>query len=307
MFRTVLVPLDGSRLAEAALPVAVRLVRDAGAKLHLVLIHEPVVAVLGMNNLAYPSLELESELRDREHSYLATAAADLSAVSGEDVGLHEVDGAAGPAICEEAGRIGADLVVMATHGRGTFGRIWLGSVADYVVRHLAVPILLVHLECRGKWPCMSPLRGILVALDLSRNAEAILEPVIALARMTRASLTLAHISEVVLEIEQSAMPVPLQQGAELLEASRVAAQERLDRTAVRVRKSGLNVATRAIIGAGAASGLLDALEEDQFDLIAMTTHGYSGMQRLLLGSVADKVIRGATKPVLVMRPERPVS
>jgi nucleotide-binding universal stress UspA family protein len=304
MFRTVLVPLDGSWFAESALPTAARFAKDAGAKLSLVLVHEPAPALIGMGDVVLPSRDLDFEWRSRQQSYLAATAADASTAWGVSAGFLEIDGNAGPSICEAASRISADLVVMATHGRGALRRLWLGSVADYVVRHLTVPVLLVHPDREAGLRGAPSSRGILVALDLSKDAEAILDPVVTWARTTGAALTLVHVVELVFENGHPGVPGPILPDARLQEVSRATAQERLDRIAARLRRLGVMVATKVIIGAAAAGGLLDLLREDEFDLIAMTTHGHGGMQRLLLGSVADKVIRGTTKPVLVLRPPR---
>ena len=306
MFRNVLVPLDGSRFAEAALPLATRIVRAAGAKLHVVMVHQPIATLAGMGELVLTAPEFESELQSQERSYLAETAAGLSAASGSPVEFRHFDGDVAPDVCEEAGRVAADLVVIATHGRGTLKRLWLGSVADYVVRHLTVPVLLVHPSRGDDSETAPPVRRILVALDLSQEAEAILEPAVALAQVTGAALTLVHVSELVFEMATPAMPSPVQLDAELLQASRAAAQTRLEAEAARLRRLGVSVDVTVIVGVGAASGLLDLLEVDQFDVVAMTTHGRGGMRRLLLGSVADKVVRGSAKPVLVFRPHAPV-
>lgn len=302
MFRAVLVPLDGSRFAEAALPAAGRLAKANGAKVHLVLVHQSITAYSGMGDLIVATPEFESGIQAQEMAYLVDTAAGFSSTNGLAVEIHQPHGIAGPEVCEAAARAGADLLVMATHGRGAFKRFWLGSVADYVVRHLAIPILLVQPGRGGESHTGPSFRRILVALDLSSEADAILEPAIALARATGAVLTLVHISEPVFAIGPPAMPNPVLPDAQWLEALRTAAQERLERDVTRLRGLGLKAEARVIVGSGAATGLLDLLEEDQFDLIAMTTHGRSGVRRLLLGSVADKVIRGAAKPVLLLCP-----
>lgn len=307
MFRDILVPLDGSRFAEAALPLASRLVRAAKARLHLVLAQEPREAVIGAGEMVLVPTNLYEERKAQARSYLTRTVAKLRPGEAGAAEFHQVEGPAGPAICEEATRLDADLVVMATHGRGSFRRFWLGSVADYVIRHLATPVLLVHPGAPKAPARTRPLRSIAVALDLSRDAEAILEPVTALAQTTGAALTLVHVAELIFQIGSPGIPGPILADAELLEASRIEAQDRLDRIAARLRRRGLKVTTRVITGASAASGLLEVLEQEEFDLIAMTTHGHGGVRRLLLGGVADKVIRGATKPVLVLRPQPAVA
>lgn len=285
MFRTILVPLDGTRFAEAALPIALRLAKEGSSHLHLVLAHQLVPPLVGMGEFALPLMGLDEEERARETSYLANTATLLTQAGAGPVKHREVDGPAGPAVCEEARRLDAELVIMVTHGRGAAGRLWHGSVTDYVLRHGA-PVLLVHPAPAKTRLTGGALRGILVALDLSEDSEAILEPVEKLARITGAPVTLLHVAmEPVLEAWK---------GTDV--------QSRLDAVAARLRARGLRVATRVTIGINAAWTLRDVLKESQFDLLAMTTHGAGGLRRLWMGSVADKMVRTSSKPVLVLRP-----
>lgn len=307
MFRTILVPLDGSRFAEAALPIASRLARDGSSDLHLVLAHPLVPALVGMGEFAVPPTGLDEELRSQESSCLVKTAADLVLAGVGPVEYREVEGPAGPAVCDEAARLDADLVVMATHGRGAAGRLWHGSVADYVVRHLTVPILLVYADRAKTRLADSALRGILVALDLSKDSEAILEPVEELARLTQAPVTLMHVLVgPVFNVGRYTVASPPGQHPANAEAAHAEAKRRLDGIATGLRKRGLLVTTRVTAGINAAWTLRDALKESRFDLIAMTTHGAGGLRRLWMGSVADKVVRGASKPVLVLRTRPPL-
>lgn len=297
MFQTILIPLDGSWFAESVLPLASGLAKRAGAQTNLVLVHQPVPVLAGFSGPDFSGPEGEREWRSRELFYLATTAAHCSAAHRMPVAYHELDGNPGPAICEEAGRIDADLIVMATHGRGSLRRFWLGGVADYVVRHSAIPVLLVHPDLSGPPPGARPVRSILVALDQSRDSEAILEPVITLARTTGAGVTLVHVCDGAGGAPDTGLPDP-----HLLVFARVEARNRLERIADRLRGLGLRAGAKVLSGGGVAGSLLDLLEEGDFDLMALTTQGRGGMHRVLMGSVADKVIRGAGKPVLVLRP-----
>jgi nucleotide-binding universal stress UspA family protein len=229
-------------------------------------------------------------------------AGDLTEI-GRVVGYLELDGLAGPAVCAEAIRIGADLVVMATHGRGAAGRFWHGSVADYVVRHLTVPVLLVHPGGANARFADSALRGVLVALDLSADSEAILQPAAELARLTQAPLTLMHVVvEPVFEMGRYTVPTALPPACASAETRRAETLDRLDRLAGPLRARGLRVATRVTVSINPAWALQDVFRSSQFDVLAMTTHGAGGLRRILMGSVADKIVRDATKSVLVLRP-----
>lgn len=301
MFHNILVPLNGSGFAEAALPLATALAQGTGARLNLVKVHNRVAALSGRGTES-PTPEVEWDELIQDQNYLAHTAAGLSATHSLNVEYREVDGIEGPAIAAECGRTDADLVVMATHGRGGMERFRLGSVTDYVVRHLSIPILVVHPDRHAPLREPPPPRRILVALDLSPDSELILPPATALARPLGASLTLVHIAGLVYPVPIPPMPFVVEPSLELQVAARLAAQERLETIARELGAAGLKADTLVLSGASAADGLLDLLHWPQFDMAAMTTHGRGGLGRALLGSVADRVLRESDKPVLVLRP-----
>jgi len=302
MLRTILVPLDGSRFAERALPLATWLASKARARLHLLLAHQPAVAIAGLGDYLAPPPEFDDALRDREQTYLFEARERLGVVGDGPVDVSFAEAPAGPEIVETSVKLGADLIVMATHGRGAIGRLWLGSVADYVVRHSAAPVMLVRGEQNDGPPGAPSIRGILVPLDLSAESRSVLEPVISLAQVAQAHVTLLHVVEEFFQTFQPGVLYPTAEDPVIAEIRRTDAQRVLDRIADRLRERGLAVSVRVVADLSAASGILRALEEDRFGLVAMTTQGASGIRRFVLGSVADKVVRGAEKPVLVLRP-----
>lgn len=301
--RSIVVSLDGSRFAETALPVATRLARNAGASLQLLMVHEPVMAMVPAADIPSTTGPDEVAMRAAEKNYLATAAKDCGMVGPTPVGFSLLEGLAGPALVEEIERNRPDLLVLSTHGRGPLSRFWLGSVADHVVRHASVPVLLLH--PREGAPVPAPdtrLQTCIVPLDRSADAEKILGPLTELAKLTQAHITLIHVIEPILGVTGAVPPYPLPVPAETIEAIRSDAQTYLDQVADRLRGAGLAVATKVVVGLGVAATVLDQLEAGKIDFVAMTTHGNRGFRRLLLGSVADKIVRGAGKPVLVFRP-----
>lgn len=302
MFRSILVPLDGTRFAEAALPAAARLARRARGRLHLLLAHQPTAALVGAQEIAAPNPDLEQALLDQEENYLAGAAASAGEACVGTATVVQAVGPAGEVICEEADRIEADLIVMATHGRSALGRFWRGSVSSHVVREAGVPVLLVHPNRVESALQRDTGAGILVALDLSGFAEAILEPVVDLATLLQAHVTLLHVVEPNYHAVDPQSTYPLDQDQAVTEIRRADAQRRLDEIADRLRARGLCVSARVTVAPNAAAELLETLEVRKYDLLALTTHGAGGLRHLLSGSVADKVIRSAGKPVLVLRP-----
>ncbi len=302
MIATILVPLDGSPFAESALPLARWIASRTGARLHLFLGHLPVPVLVGVGEIMAvgPSLDMEGIAQER--SYLAETAQRLGLVGGGPVETGLGGAPAGEEIVQEAARIGADLIVMATHGRGAIKRLWLGSVADHVVRHATVPILLIRPR-DPEAPAAEPeIRGILVPLDLSAVSQTILDPVIEFARLSGAPVTLLNVVERFYPTMEPGVPYPIPQDPGIAELQRASAESLLEAAASSLRERGVAVTTRVVIATQAAGGVLDTLAETGFDLAALATHGAGGIRRLVLGSVADQVIRGASKPVLIVRP-----
>lgn len=301
MIRSIAVPLDGSRFAETAIPVAARLARTAGASLRLVMVHQPAAVLVGAS--APDDLEIQAQ----ERTYLADTAGQLGTVGGAVVAQTLLTGDAGPELVEWLGREQPDLVVLSTHGRGPASRFWLGSVADYLVRHASAPLLLLRPPAADEAGPLPEFHSGLVALDLSARSEAVLETVTALALVTQAHLTLIYVLEPALGMSGTMVPYPVSLPHDLLEISRDEAQRHLDRVADRLRARGLRVATKVVVGFGVAGTILEQLARGEHDFVAVTTHGAGGFRRMVIGSTADKLVRGASKPVLLVRnePETP--
>jgi nucleotide-binding universal stress UspA family protein len=139
------------------------------------------------------------------------------------------------------------------------------------------------------------LSKILIPLDGSELAEQILGPAVKLGRLTDAELRLLRV------VEPVVVPDAGYDGT-LLDRLEAEARSYLARVEERLRRQSLRVQTRVIVGCPAAAAILDVASAEGADLIALETHGRGGLGRLLLGSVADKLVRGATVPVLVHHP-----
>jgi len=303
MIRSIVVTLDGSRFAETAIGVAARIARASNAKLTLLLVHEPVMAMVPAADVPISAGPDDLEVRAQQQAYLADAAGRLGTVGPAEVGYQVVDGLAGPAIADWLEKQRPDLAIMATHGRGPFSRFWLGSVADHVLRHVSVPLLLIRPREGDGVPVVDfRLSTAVVPLDLSAESTKVVDPLVDLAVAMDTHLTLVHVVEPVLGISGAVPPYPVPVPQEVLDATRTQAQRHLDEVAEGLRAKGVRVATKVMVGLGVAGTVLNEVNEGKADFVAMTTHGASGFRRLMLGSVADKVIRGASKPVLVLRP-----
>jgi nucleotide-binding universal stress UspA family protein len=281
--KRILVPLDGSRLSEAVLPLAEALARDHAADILLVRALRP-----------QPSAEAEIAAQQEAEAYLAGMAASL-----EGAGLPGVDwkvwyDAPDRAIADAARYNKADLVTMGTHGRGGLTRLLLGSVAESLVRHAPVPVLLVRGELTWTPGAMA---RILVPLDGSTLSEEVLRVVQGLAGPLDVAVDLLQVIE---PIPGPAMIELPGSARELADVRPAEAARYLEKIAARLEGQG--VRARAEVREGAAVEVITRVAQERgAGLIAMTTHGRSGLGRLLLGSVAERVLRAAPVPVLLWR------
>jgi len=312
MYRTILVPVDGSPFREAALPLALSMARRAGAMLHLVHVMPPVGTIYSEAPL-YIDSSLERELfeheRARHQAYLEQLTKKLGAKAPVVVKTALLAGDIPAMLRNYATEVKANLVVMTTHARGPLGRFWLGSVADDLVRKLSIPVLLVRPEeaVTAFEPEPAP-RRILIPLDGEPLAEQILERAVDLGQLMEADYTLLRVIKPVLPITYTAEGASMAQMARSLieetgriqEQIRKEAQEYLEKVAAGLRNRGLKVNTVVEVEDKPALAVLNLAS--LADLVALCTHGRHGLPRLFLGSVADKVIRGGHLPVLVLRP-----
>jgi len=305
MYRSILVPLDGSAFAEHALPLALSLARRAKATLQLA--HVDLVPS-SMYVLSRPNMEstYDAGAKERAAAYLDNVVWRLSARAPVPVETVLLEGSVAEALQEHVAIKGVDLVVMTTHGRGTLSRAWLGSVADNLVRHLPVPVLLVRPREEPHDLTVEPqLRRVLIPLDGSALAEQVLEPALALGGLMQAEYTLLHVVEPMLVMGGDEMGsfAAATAAAAIHEELPEEGRKYLSSVVQRLGALGNTVQSKVVVDQPAASAILHEASAGSCDLIAMATHGHGGLARLLLGSVVDKVMRGATVPVLVSRPE----
>jgi nucleotide-binding universal stress UspA family protein len=279
MSKTVLVPLDGSPLAERALPYAIALAKVLDGRL-LLLHARPALAPR-----QEPAFD-PSAVADRVRAEGVEAEAQVYPIYGDER-IH--------AICETVRERQADLVAMSTHGRGGLGRWLYGSVADAVLRQAEVPVLLVSSACERPWPADRAPR-ILVPLDGSELAEQALDPVRTLAAELRARLLLLRVVE-----RPRRAATAAGQAAATSDPDLDAARGYLERVATRLGTTAQDVEVQVVDGGPAAMIATIAREQD-IDLIAMATHGRGGLARLTLGSVATGTLHRADVPLLIVRP-----
>jgi nucleotide-binding universal stress UspA family protein len=301
-FRSVLLPLDGSAFAEQAIPCAAAIAQKARARLRLALVHQTPPSPPLDESSARLYTRIELALRKSEREYLRRVAARIKGAGAAQLATATLSGPPAAALADYAREVGVDLVVMTTHGRGGLQRAWLGSVADQLVRSLEIPVLLIRPQEEEAPPSEPRLEEILVPLDGSRRAEAALPTALGVATLFGARLALIQTVEPVARMVDVPMAFPHALDEELTSLRRREAQDYLDDVAERVSASGVETRASAVLSASAIDGIQAAASSPAAGMIALATQGRSGLRRLVLGSVADKLVRTAELPVLVTRP-----
>jgi nucleotide-binding universal stress UspA family protein len=294
VYRTLLVPLDGSSFAEQALPIAIEIAQAAQADIRLVLVHQP----------APRGTKARLAALKAERAYLQHVATRGNEITGTPLTAVTLTGAVVAALRGHIDRAGIDLVVMTTHGRGILERAWLGSVADALVRTVDVPILLIRPAEKTPTAARLEVARLLVPLDGSPLSEQIIPPAVAMARLLGAEVSLVQLVTPV-ELAGDFPPASAGYDASLTTLVEQQAKDYLDSLADSLRSEGLVVTTASGITSSPATGILDLVRDPAVGMVALATHGRGGLQRALLGSVADKIIRGTDRPVLVYRPPAP--
>jgi nucleotide-binding universal stress UspA family protein len=298
VFKKILVPLDGSELAERALEPAFTLAQQDTGK--VVLLSVPILKQMVVRErggygvlLPHQSLEfswntlsnyLQSVQQAWTHPNLTTQ-------------TRVVDGDEASVIVDTAARENVDLIVMSTHGRSGLSRWVMGSVTEKVLRSATCPVLVIRSQ--------RPLSRILITLDGSEFAERAVAPGLEVARRLGSQVTLLRMEQPV-----SVAPEEIKQleqveyglGTRLTEDLREEAKLYLGKIAQHYqRETGVMIKTVATIGP-AATGILEYSEGHNIDLIVMATHGRTGLRRWVYGSVTEKVLRGAQCAMLIVRP-----
>ena len=302
-FRSIIVPVDQSPLAEQAIPAAMAIAERARSKVKLVLVHRELPPLLPLEP-GHVHGRARHAARKTKREYLRALTRHLQERMGRALSSVMLTGPVARTLAQYVEDTGADLVVMTTHGRGGLRRMWLGSVADELVRTLDVPVLLLR---PGEDEALGAVdfSRILVPLDGSRVAEEVLDPAVALARLWDAELHLVQIVHPLTDVADGLPGPPPDMagyGEQAMASRLVEARAYLQGISARLRDQKLAAASTAVVGGGVAEALIGLARTKRAGLIAIATHGWGGVRRLVLGSVADKVVRAAEVPVLVYRP-----
>jgi nucleotide-binding universal stress UspA family protein len=304
-FRHLLVPLDGGPDAERVLPYVKHIATHSAADITLLqaitrtsAATEPFfVPGLGYDPLALSrAIDQESSAASR---YLDSVIFELQPSVGT-VRAFTPTGQPSEAILAHT-RGDADIIVMATRGRAYPERALLGSVADEVVRNAQIPVLVVPRTSTHEWPDAGP-RRVLVALDDSAIGLGVMEAATRFARQFNADLLLLHVVNPVGAVARGHAP---RVSRHVLAGELNNAHEWLASIEAAVPLPKHRISARAVVGASAASTIATVADEEAVDVVAIGTHGRSGLARLVLGSVATGVLQRSKVPVLIVRPTQP--
>lgn len=310
LIRRILVPLDGTAFAEAALPVARRVAEHSRAALRLVTVREsagPIVA----SGAPMPDPALAIERQRALQQYLDQAARHERDRSTTPVESSLLDGDVSDALVADIDRKEIDLVVMATRARGGLKRLWLGSTADDLIRSAHIPLLLVprpQLDDE-RAPEHDGFHRVVVALAGNDADDRVLEATFAITDRAQATYTLLHVATFTgvppavigapRPPDELAMLPPALDQAEVEQAQRY-----LEDIAAPLHAKGVAVDARAETGRTVADAIVEHAARTSADLIALATRAPGAIERAALGSVADQVMRKARTAVLICPPTR---
>jgi nucleotide-binding universal stress UspA family protein len=297
-----LVPLDGSRLAECVLPAAISLARHLRARLTLLHV---------MERAAPPTVHGDRHLTGvaEADAYLVEITSRCAPGGAVDRHVHpNEEGDVAKSITDHASDLGADLVVLSTHGGGGARRVLFGSVAQQVLHRGTRPVLLVRPPDAGAEGAAQPwsVGRVLVPLDGSPPSEDALPIAVSVAQAYGAKVHLLRIVPTLTTIPgeraSAARLVPTAAVASL-EIEEAEAGKALEAVASRIRQGGTRAS--AVVGRGEpAQGVLEGALRIQTDLVIMATHGRTGLDAVLSGSVASRIAAKFPRPLLLVRSPR---
>lgn len=309
MYARILVPLDGSDIADQVLPYVRLLGKGFQAQVELLQVFNPVSSRLAdPDHGLYLSQIVESE-RSHVEDYLEGVAVPLRR-TGLTVSSVAREGHPAAAIVQEADTVPATLVAMCSHGRSGVTRWLLGSTTDKVLHATSQPVLVVRSRDQQKVKPEVKLNSICVPLDGSTLAEQALPHAVALAEVLGIKVIVARATPseqdyaIHFSVRVSHRLTDIQ---ELRMRADAEALEYLDTVCQKLHQQGVSVVERRLLHGDPASAIIDMTAEVPDSIVVMTTHGGSGVGRWIRGSVTDRVVRHSEDPVLVIHPARHAS
>jgi len=290
-FSKILVPVDFSANADAAIYTAIELASSCDAIITLMHVFEPVALAFPADPSFYAGAitadvteDLRKALEKKKDAALSKGAKHVTVEQGR--------GNPAAAIKDLAEGGGYDLIVMGTLGRTGLAHFFLGSVAERVVRTASCAVLTVHEHSK-------PFTKVLVPTDFSPESDAALDAAIDLAARWQASITLVNVFEPIAYKYPTGTGIYASLPIDHVLKDQREALDNLQRSALAKGAKQVEVMQRT---GHPATEICTLARDGGFDLIAMGTHGRSGVSRMFIGSVAERVVRMAPCPVLTIRP-----
>ena len=300
MYSKILVPLDGSKTAETVLPYARYLAGKFKIPVELLAVVD--IAEVASHMASERARFLDTLIEDGVR-YCTTYLTGIAATFVDtDVRCSVEKGKAEDTIIEKAATDKAMLVTMATHGRSGLNRFLLGSVAEKVLRGSVNPLLLIRANEDATSEGKAALKSIIVPLDGSKLAEGVLPMVVDVAKKLDLEVELFRAYHIPYNIYAGDEGFYAGNYDELLASVRNETRDYLDRKAADLKRLGVTKVTCVNVEGFAGDEIIALGRKTADNLIAMSSHGRSGVKRWVLGSVAETVVRHSGDPVLISRP-----
>jgi nucleotide-binding universal stress UspA family protein len=302
MYDQMLIPLDGSETAEKVLPYA----RYLGSKLRLPIELLGVIVIESLASLipASKALELDNmvvEESRRMESYLEQIARTFHPLNAR---IAVEKGNPAEIIIDKAAVNQTNMIAMATHGRSGLDRWLMGSIAEKVLRGTRNPVLLVRAKANDKCGGERSFRSVIVPLDGSEVAESVLPAITELAKKLKVGIVLVrafHVPPAIYAGGEGYYAINYEAVRDQLKDE---ARSYLERKVDELRRQGIESVSFTTPEGLGADEIIALGRKTGESLIAMSSHGRSGVKRWVLGSVAETVVRHSDEPVLVYRAEQ---
>lgn len=300
MYTNILVSLDGSTIAEGVLPYAGALATALGIPVHLLQVMDPETLIPSVAAQQGRSHNILTAVREHNGDYLRETAASFPNPAAVSSSVRV--GKPAEVIIEVAAKQRDTLIAMATHGRSGIRRWLLGSVAEKVLHGADNDVLLIRAIGQIERKRAAQLKRLVVPLDGSELAEKALPCGVELAKKMNLELILLRVYLMPGVAYPTGSYAP---DWKLLDQEmRQRATEYLEAKSKQLRNEGLERVSLRVLEGSAAERIIEIARENPESLIAMSTHGASGIGRWVLGSVTERVIRYANTAVLVIRAKR---
>ncbi|MGA2394480.1 MAG: universal stress protein [Candidatus Lustribacter sp.] len=288
LFSHILVGVDDSEASQTAVLFATQLAREHGSR--LVLCHSvnwtPVLTQIAASGAIVDTVSVVEELKAAGEVLLDQAVA-AAKHGGVDAERRAVEGEPAQSLLEAAVQSGCSLIVMGTHGRQGLAHLFVGSTTEAVLRGSIIPVLTLHAGTVVVAPGERCIERIIAGIDESEPSDAAIQTILDLPGKDRLHVIFYSI-------------------AGMGEREHERAHQAVSKAVRLANERGISARGRVNVG-DPAEALIAAAEQQEADLIVVGSHGRHGLERLVLGSVAEGIVQRSPLPVLVVRTRQAVA